>query len=639
MKKGKEKIQNKLTDVNARIVSKNIIKTKNGMTLKKQGANTYAYNPSYYNFNQGRPEVMFGPKSPQEEHRVWRTLYKFDPIAGTCIDIFSELPWSDFIISNIEDPAIKEIFEIQKEKTNLLDLLPEITREYLTLGKAIIHNTFDSSSYLWKDIILQNPDYVDVLNMPLFSREPLLTMIPDQTIKTMLKNKDPRVFELCKKIPKEILTKLITGQKIPLSNENTTYLYRKISGYDSIGTSLMSRLYKIVMYEDAIYNASIAVAQRNAAPLRLFKLGDPNSGWIPTPEQEQQFIDMLMQAEADPYSVLVYHYGIEVDYIGVSDRLMSISREWDFISQVKFMALGMSRELVSGESTYASMQGSLQVMTERLRSLRQKIENAYIIEKFFKPIARVHKFYKRTPAQIKHNIYIKNSPADQERDLIVPSIKWQKVLEGTKDSSLLNLWDGLRNSGACSLRTYAAGAGIDLDEERKNIKEENEWNQKNQMPNPEEGGDPSFKFGSIRNKNQKENVLRNLSQISRLKKEAGGKTVPSEIFNTKIWDNNGNFKGLNYKDIEDSVRMASKIAEKNKKELDWETIDSILQAEGISESKIGVAKEILEHEGIIATELPNKTFSKSSSHNLDNFINKFDGDSPNKLGQKFLTGI
>lgn len=641
MKKKKDQIHDKLNTTTAQLVSKNIIKTKSGAMMKRGGGAAYTYNPAYYNFNQGRPEVMFGPKTSQEQHRVWRTLYQFDPIAGTCIDLFSELPWSDFIISNVDDPRIKEIFEIQKDRSNLLDVLPDITREYLTLGKAVIHNTFDGNNYLWKDIVLQNPDYIEVVNMPIFSREPFLSLIPDPQLKMFINSKDPRIKEMFRGLPSDVLRKLLVNKKIPLSNANTTYLYRKISGYDYQGTSLMTRLYKIVMYEDAIYNASIAVAQRNAAPLRLFKLGDANSGWIPSPEQTQQFIDMLMQAESDPYSVLVYHYGVEVDYVGVSDRLMGISREWDFVSQVKFMALGMSRELVSGESTYSSMQGSLQVMTERLRTLRQKIENAYIIEKFFKPIARVHKFYKRSAAEIKHNVRIQKNINDQDRDLILPTIKWNKVLEGTKDTSLLSIWRELQTMGALSVRTYAAGAGIDLDEERKNIKEDNEWLKKHQAemtpPLPPGGGDQGFNLGgSLKDKkafNKKENILRNLSQIKRLKKSAGGNSVPSEVFDTKIWDKNGTYNNINFQDVEEIARIA---LEKN---LDWDQVESELIKEGLSDSKIATTRDIFEQEGIVEREYAkNKKYEQASVNNLNKVVDNHDNDGPSRLGTLFLSG-
>jgi len=515
-----------------------------------------------------------------------------------------------------------------------VETLPDITREYLTLGKCIVHNTFDNTNYLWKDIIMQNPDYVECISMPLFSKEPFMSLIPDPQLKSIAKSRDPRVRQLFNNIPKNVLSKIVTGQKIPLSNENTTYLHRKISGYDTTGTSLMSRLYKVIMYEDAIYNASIAVAQRNAAPLRLFKLGDANSGWVPTPEQEQQFIDMLMQAEADPYAALVYHYGIEVDYIGVSDKLLGISREWDFISQVKFMALGMSRELISGESSYSSMQGSIQVMTERLRTLRQKIEQSYIIEKFFKPIARVHKFYKRSTAEIKHNIRV--SGKDNDENLILPNLKWYKVLDSTKDSGLLSLWGELMDKGACSLRTYSAGAGVDLDEERKNIMEEVQWNKENAAAmgqSEEESNDEYNRFAKIKKANKKDNILSNLTRLNQLKKKSGGSQVPSDVFDTKIWDKKGNYENVHYSDIEDAARIALK------NDLDWDDIDHLLVSEGLSNRKIKVAREIFENEGIIQPEYSkNKNLQKSSAKRMGQFLDKKGNDNPDKLKNNFLSG-
>jgi len=149
----------------------------------------------------------------------------------------------------------------------------------------------------------------------------------------------------------------LARQKIRLSSVNCSFIPRKLHPYDERGTSLASRLWRIWMVEDAVYNSTIATFRRNSAPIRVAKLGDRNMGWIPPPETEEKLLHLLTQAEMDPNAWLVWNYGIEFEAWGTQERAITLSKEYDTLEKCKLVALGLSKSFMTGEISYSCIMG------------------------------------------------------------------------------------------------------------------------------------------------------------------------------------------------------------------------------------------------------------------------------------------
>jgi SPP1 gp7 family putative phage head morphogenesis protein len=251
--------------------------------------------------------------------------------------------------------------------------------------------------------------------------------------------------------------------------------------------SILSRLFKIFIYEDAIYDASVATARRHAGPLKIVKLGDPASGWLPEPGEEERVAELLAQSELDPNAFLIYHYGINFEAFGTTDKIMNIGKEWDWIERAKLTGMGISKAFVTGEVTYASAEKGLEVFLSRLLTLRQLFENLWLRPKFFKPIAQINQLYLPTPAEVSHRIKIKKGKS--ERQLIVPDIEWQKTLRPAVDEDKMAAFMKLKEKGfPVSFSTTMSTAGLDFKEQAKMTKEENEFLKKEGLaPVPAEG--------------------------------------------------------------------------------------------------------------------------------------------------------
>ena len=494
MAKRNKKVSKKTASFKPKLFSPNVVNTAKRGPIRKTAqvlgggmgsggagsggsgsSQSVAQSPLYYDYRWSTPDKFYFPKNRVVANSIWREVYKRDPAVATGTDMYSEMPWSDFDLVGIEDSHIRHVYEDMFSRINIVPKLPNFTRDYLITGELVLHNIFNSTLGIWERIIPHNPDYVKVEGVGLALDQPLMWLLPTPEIKRLVNSADPRIRRLQKLLPKEIVNAFRMNREVPLDALNTTFLARRNSSTDIRGTSLYTRMFRVIMYEDFIVNASLAVAQRNAAPLRIFKLGDPNSGWLPDEDDQAAFAEMLSMAEADPLAAIIMHHNVSCELVGVSDRVLLISREWDFIERVKLLAMGVSKSFLVGEASFASAVAGLQTLMQRLDSLRRMFESEWISKKLCEPIAEIQEFYKRPQHELEHRIRVKK-PLD-EMELIVPQIKWNKSLEATQDVAILNVWRDLKERGILSERTYASGAGIDINTERKNISEERTFKQ------------------------------------------------------------------------------------------------------------------------------------------------------------------
>jgi hypothetical protein len=218
-----------------------------------------------------------------------------DPVVGTGLDMYSEMPWSDVKLTGEGvEGEVRKVYETMWETCSVLSLLPTMVREFLGVGEVIPHCFFDDSEGIWTYIALHNPDNLEVIDAPFIKMEPIVEFVPDDQLRAILTSSDPDLQEVRSRLPPELIAKLYARQNIRINTEtNATFIARKLHPYETRGTSLLSRMWRIFMYEDAIFNASIATARRHAGPLKIAKLGNPQTNWIPGPDQERRLLELM----------------------------------------------------------------------------------------------------------------------------------------------------------------------------------------------------------------------------------------------------------------------------------------------------------------------------------------------------------
>lgn len=479
------------------------------------------------------PDRLQLPVQLAQLNQYWRLFYNVDPIIGGVIDMHAEMPFSNaYLTMENSGDTSKEIlhaYEDMLNETELLSWLPRIVREYFIIGEVFPFCFWDDDEGIWSHIVLHNPDYVEVVSSPLVDDEPILTLRPTQDLRRLVQSKDPRYVRLRQKIPPKILAQISSGRNIPLDSLNASHIKRAAFPYDIRGTSILNRLFRILMYEDAVFQGQIQQAQRHALPLRVFKLGDPQTGWMPTPQNQADFAELLAEIEVDPLAALIYSYGLQVEYHGIEGKQLKITQEWDIIERAKLIALGVSKAFLHGEVTYASANAGLQVLMLRYRTLRDMLLNDWIYKKVFATMAEIRGFYRSTK-RTDEDVFPDRYPEDLERQgkylrdrlaeireysdderrayeymqirprieqynqnvnrryiemrkegasrrsriaknkyLLYPRLQFEKRLDVRQDDNILSIWRELADKGWVSPRSVVQGAGLDFDAEMSMI--------------------------------------------------------------------------------------------------------------------------------------------------------------------------
>ena len=368
------------------------------------------------------------------------------------------------------DGEIKDAMEQTWEVCKIRNLLPYFVSEYLVTGEACPHTFYDKRTGGWSYVGMHNPDQLEVVYTPFVKMDPIVRFKPDARLQQVLSTPSEQIQHVRESMPAELLSALTSGQAIELHPLNFTFLARKMHPYDIRGTSILSRMWRAFMFEDAVFNATIATARRHAGPIKVAKLGDRATGWIPDPSHEQRLLELLAQCEIDVNAWLVYHYGIEFDLVGTTDRVMTIDKHWDLIERIKLIALGISKAFLHGEVTYASAASGLTVFLQRLLALREYFENAWILPKFFKPLAVMNAWVKPTPAELSHGVRTRRSQREllDDNRYIVPSLEWSKKLDPSVEQAQITAVQALSAMGVCFSKGYLASlAGKEWEEELK----------------------------------------------------------------------------------------------------------------------------------------------------------------------------
>jgi len=425
------------------------------------------------------PEItttaIYLPRSSKHKNRWNRWFFDHDELIATVLEMHADLPYSKFEVM-IDDPLIKRHIEDCIDRTNFFSTLPVLDLEYLKIGEVFIHTPWNSNLGMWDSIVVHNPDFVEVKYSPFADQENHIELLPSDELKSIIYSTKPDEQHLKRRIPENIVKRVLGGRNIVLDPDEVTHVARRSNPYDVRGTSIIERAYRLLMYEDKLREAQITIADNFIYPLKIFKLGDPQKGWIPKESHQKALAQMLQQAQMDPHFSLIYHYGLQVEYITVADKVMRLDKEWDEINKKKMIALGVSQEFMTGSSSYASANVGLQTQLARYKAKRDLFEERFIKDKFFKGLAEKNQWYSRDKKEIVGQYRVKRSDAELKERLMIPRIVWHKKLMLRDDQSYLNFLNNVyaNGKGPLSTITFFMSMGLDLEDELRNKKKEEE---------------------------------------------------------------------------------------------------------------------------------------------------------------------
>jgi len=118
------------------------------------------------------------------------------------------------------------------------------------------------------------------------------------------------------------------------------------------------------------------------------------------------------------------------------------------------------------------------VFLQRMKAMRNFFVNSWVIPKFFTPIAKMNGWVKSDKGELNHRYRIKRSQREieQQNRYIVPHIEWEKQLDQTINSDLVNAMTSLEGLGIkFSKTTKYAAVNKKFEEEVRKIKEEQKF--------------------------------------------------------------------------------------------------------------------------------------------------------------------
>lgn len=452
--------------------------SSNAGILPGQGAGgRIQYNPVYDDLSEGTIIEQFMPVDPRRLHRIWRRIYLQDPVAGPIAELFKELPWSDFQLTGIDDKNILQFYTDALNALNITSILPELSAEFITMGKVIGHLHMDERKGYYSKLIVHDPDWIKVSPIPIPGFQPKLDIIPTSSMRKWVMSNDPRDLEAQEEI-RELVDLIKNGKEIPLPPEQSFYIPRKTSPYDVIGASAYTRIIMFVAYEKALVNGTIAAAKRRMSRIRHISVGLED--WEPSPQELDGISGLFMQADEDPVgAIVVTRTGVAANEIGggTPQDIVKISDEWSFLQTGKLNSMGVSESFLTGTASYNTLEQQMSIFLEKVRAHRNFFTYYLLIDRILKPLAQKNQFVKRTTAELNHRVRVGRSETSE--NLLLPDFKWEKSLRPVADRDYLEILEFMASKGIpVTMRTWAASAGFNLDSEVAQFEDDLEMRKK-----------------------------------------------------------------------------------------------------------------------------------------------------------------
>jgi hypothetical protein len=252
----------------------------------------------------------------------------------------------------------------------------------------------------WRKLIILPPDQVRIKKIP-FSDESLIEFIPDpETRKSILSTQDPSYYPLSPeeerslpRLPRSLSMDLQKNGSIPLDTDpfSGSYVYhmaRKKSQYETLGVSILERCINTLLLQDKLRQAQTQIASRHMTPIRVVWAEDLSDVDV---ENLREQVDLAL---VDPDFSIIANYEVHWEEMGSNGRLLELSTEYEHIENSLFAGLGVTREILTGEGTYAGNKMTLEILNTQYLLFRELLQE-YVEEYLFKPVAKKKGFIEK----------------------------------------------------------------------------------------------------------------------------------------------------------------------------------------------------------------------------------------------------
>lgn len=438
--------------------------------------------------------------------QAYRDMYYNDSICGSAVDLWSELPFSDFQMYGVSEDKL-DVYESALARLNLRTSCSQITRQYLVEGSYTSTLVFDPKTTQFIDQIPYAFEDLTFEDSPLLSQDPVITAKVSKRFDKFLTETSPEWSTLRKVVPPQLLKALQSGEFVldPLS---TLYLARKTFPTEQ-PVSYLKRCVPIYMLEKTLYRGTLFELSRRQRANVLVTAGDDT--WEPTVEELSALANLFQQSDLDPMGALIVtRNSVNVSEFRQSGDFIKWTDVYDQTTSMKLKALGISDAFLSSDSSYANAEQAVQVFMDNLSAYRSYFTHALFTNKLFPLIAMTKRFYKETnKSETANGLNIKT--VNDYSKLDIPKVRWNKRLSASNDENLMASLNALTEHGVpIPMRLMIAASGIDPDTLISELEDDANFRSKVESFTKSESEDEDYELSSLSSLSKKGAGFKNL---------------------------------------------------------------------------------------------------------------------------------
>lgn len=397
-----------------------------------------------------------------------RHAYEYEPVVGNLIDLHRQMPLSEYNLV-CRDKSVERSFQEFSERIELLPTSSYMLGDWLLLGEAVAWTVWDDFNKTWKEITLIPPEKVEFRRTYL-SKEPLMFLHVDSELKRLVNSADEIDKAIVREMDPNLVAKLRSSDRVFLPPNQAHHFANKISMSDLRGTSILKRALYAMQLKYKLRLLHHTYIDRAAFPLKVFKLGDSASKWIPSRAHFESLRNMLAQAQSDPDFSLLFHYGLQVEFHGAKDRWENLLPHYEWCDKEIMTALFANDALLHASgSTYSNANVSVRVLMSRYQTIRALLE-LFWKNKIFKPMALAREYWVNDTTGNTGDLPTRRHNGKFQY-LDIPRFKWAKLnlLDDTTQKQFLLR---LREKGEIPHSTIADIFGLDEEQLKDQLKTE-----------------------------------------------------------------------------------------------------------------------------------------------------------------------
>lgn len=440
------------------------------------GSANVTMGPSFFYSPELTPESWLLPKSRQELLKWVKIFYNLEPLVGSITDMHAKYPFSKFKF-HCNDKRALEIFNDAFFNLDFdwLQFIYQMSLSYHKYGEAICWGNWNNATRRWDSFICIEPDLMDIKEDP-FTGVKSYELIPTIEIKNMVKNSLLKGHS--ENLPEVLIDSIVNNNKIPLDGDGVPLNNSDGSPYEppkiftvaritdpgsTRGTSPIQRLLKVLIFQDKIRLAQIAIADRHHLPIELWTVGhltgDPKTTILPDENTLNNIREMIRAATTTPPFSIVYSPLLKYEALSVSGKLLSIYEDLGYVENQILVGMGVNKNLILSEGSAFS--SSKTIALHRIIMEYQTVRDLFteaIRKNILLPIA------------------IANNLRDTNGRWIVPEIHWEKSLDPDREKEEREFYLKLWEKGLCSTRTLYSKLPDDFIYEDERVLLESEVN-------------------------------------------------------------------------------------------------------------------------------------------------------------------